>query len=176
MKKVIVLGGSTSKASINKRLAIYTATLLSETAYSILDLNDFKAPVYSIDEETEEGFSEGVEKLNVEFEKADGFIISLAEHNGSYAVAFKNLLDWLSRKEYKLFRNKPLLLLATSPGKRGGISVLNLATTVFPHLGAKITSSFSLPSFNENFKNEEIINKASEKQLKKLVKEFEKEI
>jgi len=176
MKNIIVFGGSTSKASINKQLVTYTASLLSETAYKVLDLNAFEAPLYSIDQEVAFGFSENVEALNNEFAKANGFIVSLAEHNGSYAVGFKNLLDWLSRKEQKLFRNKPVLILATSPGKRGGASVLNLATNVFPYLGANVTGSFSLPSFNENFKEGKIQDADLVSELKVLVEAFEKEL
>lgn len=176
MKNIVAFGGSTSKNSINKKLASYTATLLKECTHTVLDLNDYKVPIYSVDEEIEKGFSEDIERLNSEFEKADGFIISLAEHNGSYTAAFKNLLDWLSRKEYKLFRNKPVLLLATSPGKRGGASVLNLGITSFPHLGAKVTGSFSLPSFNENFKDNKVINETFINELVALVGEFEKEV
>lgn len=46
--------------------------------------------------------------------------------------------------------------MATSPGGRGGATVLKAAQAYFPFLGAKITDTFSLPSFYENFNNEEI--------------------
>ena len=55
------------------------------------------------------------------------------------------------RHQQKLWSEKPILLLATSPGGRGGATVLNAAATTFPHLGAQVVASFSLPSFFDNF-------------------------
>jgi chromate reductase len=54
--------------------------------------------------------------------------------------------------------DKPVFLMATSPGKRGGSSVLEHANNIFPYRGAVVASSYSLPSFNDNFK-EGIANK-----------------
>ena len=51
----------------------------------------------------------------------------------------------------KTFQEKPVLLLSTSPGPRGGSSVLEIAKNRFPFQGAIINGSFSLPSFNDNF-------------------------
>ena len=77
--------------------------------------------------------------------------MSLAEHNGSYSVAFKNVMDWASRLEGSLWQEKPMCLLATSPGGRGGRSVLDAALARFPRMGGKVVSSFSLPHFEDNF-------------------------
>jgi NAD(P)H-dependent FMN reductase len=44
-----------------------------------------------------------------------------------------------------------MLLLATSPGARGGATVLNAAAITFPYMGAKVVSCFSLPSYYQNF-------------------------
>lgn len=176
MKSILVFGGSTSRTSINKKLAIYAASLLENESYTVLDLNDYKVPIYSVDEEINSGIPEAVEILNHQFDNASGFILSLAEHNGSYTAAFKNLIDWVSRKNVKIFRNKPVLLLATSPGGRGAISVLNNATTVFPHFGATVSGTFSLPKFNEHFSDGKLVQQEHLDTLKKLVLAFEKEI
>ena len=82
---------------------------------------------------------------------ADLIVLSFAEHNGNYSTAFKNLLDWMSRINAKTFQEKEMLLLATSPGARGGSSVLDIATKRFPFQGGIVKGSFSLPSFYENF-------------------------
>jgi len=84
----------------------------------------------------------------------DAVVVSLAEHNGSYAAAFKNLYDWASRSEGKVWANRPMLLLATSPGGRGGATVLETALAKFPRMGADLRASFSLPSFYDNFSPE----------------------
>ena len=44
-----------------------------------------------------------------------------------------------------------MLLLATSPGGRGGKSVLELASNQIPRFGGEVIASISVPSFTENF-------------------------
>ena len=64
--------------------------------------------------------------------------------------------------------------MATSPGRGGGSWVLNIAKEAFPHYGANIVGTFSLPSFNENFdtKKMEISNPELDNQLKDIIKNF----
>ncbi len=176
MKKIITIGGSTSKKSINKQLAEYAGDLLKDVNLIKVDLNNFDMPLYSVDIENEQGFSQGVNELNEIFNTADGFVISLAEHNGAYSTAFKNAFDWLSRIEGKVWRNKPVLLLSSSPGGRGGQSVLEIALSRFPHMGANIVGSMTFPTFYENFKEGEIVNAELKDKLEGLVNLFEKEI
>jgi NAD(P)H-dependent FMN reductase len=78
-------------------------------------------------------------------------VISLSEHNGTYSAAFKNIFDWTSRVTGKVFQDKPLLLLATSNGARGGIAVLNSAIDRWKYMGGNIKASFNLPEFDKNF-------------------------
>lgn len=168
MKNIIALGGSNSKNSINKKLASYVASQIEDAQHTVIDLNDFDLPLYGIDTETENGIPEEAKRLNSLLETANGLVISLAEHNGSYSAAFKNAFDWLSRIDKKVWKDKPMLLMATSPGGRGGIGVLENAKMSFPHLGGNIIADFSLPSFYDNFsedglKNEELNANLNEK-------------
>ena len=106
----------------------------------------------------------------------DGYVVSLAEHNGSYAAAFKSILDWLSRINRSVFNDKPVLLMATSPGGRGGASVLLNASNYFPHAGASKVITFSFPNFFDNFKEGKITNKELNDVLLEKIKEFENNI
>ena len=45
--------------------------------------------------------------------------------------------------------------MATSPGGRGGATVLEAAKATFPRMGADLKATFSLPAFYENFSAEE---------------------
>tara|TARA_R110001583_G_scaffold177155_1_gene332154 strand:+ start:590 stop:1114 length:525 start_codon:yes stop_codon:yes gene_type:complete len=171
MKKILAFAGSNSTTSINKQLATYTASLVDEK-YDVADLNDYQLPIFSIDIEAE-GFPKAALKFNKLLSNYDGFVVSLAEHNGSYSAVFKNLFDWVSRIDRKVFKEKPVLLLATSPGARGGKSVLETAATTFPHMGANIVSTFSLPSFYDHFKNDEIQDPELKEGLLKAIKEFQ---
>ncbi|WP_299625333.1 NAD(P)H-dependent oxidoreductase [uncultured Tenacibaculum sp.] len=173
MGKVVAFAGSNSKNSINKELATFAASLLTNNEYKVLDLNDYELPLYSIDVELAGEFPEAAVQFNDELANSDAIIISLAEHNGSYTAAFKNLLDWVSRKDKTVFKNKPVLVLATSPGGRGGATVLNTALNSFPHFGADIKGSFSLPSFNDNFKDGKLVNEDLLKELSVAVQDLE---
>ena len=151
MKKIITLAGSNSKESINKKLANYAAKQIENIEIVSLDLNNFELPLYGIDLENESGIPNEAHRLFNSIHSADGLIISLAEHNGAYSTAFKNALDWMSRIDGKLWGQKPMLLMATSPGGRGGQTVLDAALGSFPHMGGNIVANFSLPSFYDNF-------------------------
>lgn len=151
MKKIIAFGASSSKQSINKQLATFAANQFQNASVEILDLNDYEMPVFSVDKEKENGIHPLAQEFYDKLGSADLIIISFAEHNGNYSTAFKNILDWTSRINAKTFQEKPMLLLATSPGARGGSSVLEIANKRFPFQGGIVKGSFSLPSFNENF-------------------------
>ena len=176
MKKIIAFGGSNSKNSINKKLATYAASLVEDVDVTVLDLNDFELPIYGIDLENENGIPKNAHRFLDFIRSSDGIVLSLAEHNGAYTVAFKNIFDWMSRIDGNLWSDKPMLLMAASPGGRGGQSVLEIAQGKFPRMGAKITSVFSLPSFHKNFSEGSIMDSELNKQLIQAVKEFSKAI
>ncbi|MEY2629782.1 MAG: hypothetical protein RLZZ469_678 [Bacteroidota bacterium] len=169
MKKILAFGGSSSRNSINKQLAIYTAGLFENATVEILDLNDYDMPVFSVDREKEDGIHPLAQEFYDKIGSVDLIVLSLAEHNGAYSAAFKNVLDWASRIDAKTFQQKPMLLLATSPGARDGASVLDIATKRFPFQGAELKGSFSLPSFYDNFKEGKIINLELEQTLQQIV-------
>ncbi len=177
MKKIIVFGASTSRSSINKKFASWAASLLKSVQLEILDLNDFEMPIYSIDRERENGIPKLALDFKNKIKEADAIIISLAEHNGSYTAAFKNITDWVSRIEKGTWADKPILLLSTSPGQRGAQGVLSAAINSFPYQGAKIIGSFSLPSFHQNFNEDKgIIDSNLKTQLKEQLKKLEIEL
>lgn len=173
MKKIIALGASNSKKSINKAFAIYAANKINNVEVQVLDLNDYPLPIYGIDEENENGIPENVKKFDQQIEGADGIVISMAEHNGSYTAAFKNVFDWLSRISQKVWKDKPILLLATSPGGRGGASILQTAKTSFPFFGGNVIADFSLPAFRKNFSDNEISNSEFKEQFAQKIQLFE---
>ena len=173
-KKIIAFGASSSKSSINKQLATYTANQFQNASVEVLDLNDYEMPVFSVDKEKENGIHPLAQEFYSKLGSADLILISFAEHNGNYSSAFKNILDWTSRINAKTFQEKPMLLLATSPGARGGSSVLDIATKRFPFQGGIVKGSFSLPSFNENFDAEKgITNEELKNQLLEIVNSIE---
>ncbi|MFD2725899.1 NADPH-dependent FMN reductase [Hyunsoonleella rubra] len=176
MKHIIAFAGSNSKNSINKHLAIYASGLVEGVAIDILDLNDFDLPLYGIDLENEKGIPEDAHKFLNLIKTSNGIVLSLAEHNGAYSTAFKNLFDWMSRIEGKTFFGKPMLLMATSPGGRGGASVLQIAEDRFPRHNANIVEVFSLPNFGTSFSEGKIVNPELDAELKNKVERFQSEL
>ncbi len=169
--KIIAFAGSNSKISINKALASHATTLFKNATVEILDLNDFEMPIFSVDLENQLGKLSQAQAFLDKIAEADFVVVSLAEHNGSYASVFKNIFDWCSRINPKVFQQKPMLLMATSPGARGGKSVLELAENAFPRYGAIIKGTFSLPNFNDNFDIEKgvISNNDFDSELNKVI-------
>lgn len=174
MKKIIAFAGSNSKNSINKQLAQYAAGLVDDVELSVLDLNDFELPLYGIDYEIDHGIPDNAHKFLEEIKSTDGIILSLAEHNGAYTSVFKNIFDWMSRIDGKLWSNKPMLLMATSLGSRGGATVLEIAKGRFSYMGGNIVAEFSLPSFIDNFSEGKLINDELSVILNKAVLALEK--
>ena len=172
--KIIAFGGSPSKNSINKKLATYAASLFENAEVEVLDLNDFEMPLFTVDIEPAIGKHPLAQTFLDKIASADILIISLAENNGNYSVAFKNVFDWCSRITAKVFQDKPMLLMATSPGARGGASVLEIAKKAFPFYGGNVKATFSLPNFDANFDTLKglISNADLDNQLKELVKNF----
>lgn len=173
MKRILAFGASTSSTSINKQFAHYAAHQIKEADLTLIDLNDFAVPMFSVDVENADGIPAAAERFNECIKSMDGIVVSLAEHNGNYAAAFKNLMDWISRINGKIWAGKKMFLLSTSPGGRGGKSVHEIASAAFPRFGAEITGTFSLPSFGDNFStegiNDEDLAKGFAEELAKFV-------
>lgn len=176
MKNVIAFAGSNSKNSINKQLVIYASSLVKNVNVRVLDLNDFDLPLYGIDYETEHGIPDTAKQFLEIIKSSDGIVLSLAEHNGAYSSAFKNLFDWMSRIDGKFWNEKPMLLMATSPGGRGGATVLEIAKGRFPYMGGNIVADFSLPSFGQNFSEAGIVDDVLKQNFDLAISNFEKAI
>ncbi len=160
--KLLAFAASSSSTSINKQLASYAASLVKGADIEILDLNDFEIPMFSEDKERELGQPEQAKNFFAKLGQADAIIISFAEHNGSYTAAYKNLFDWTSRIDQKLFQNKPMVLLATSPGPGGASSVLAAAKGSAPYFAGDVKATLSVPSFYENFDGDNQVLKNDE--------------
>lgn len=152
--KILAFSASSSRNSINKKLVTYAASLLNSTEIEILDINDYEMPLFSEDKERELGQPDAAKRFFNKIAAADALLISFAEHNGSYTAAYKNLYDWTSRIEPKVYQGKPMVMLATSPGPGGASSVLAAATASAPFAGGDVKANLSLASFYNVFDTE----------------------
>lgn len=156
MKKIIAIGASSSSKSINREFAEYAANAISiDKEVLVLDLNNYEMPIYSEDLHKKNGIPQEAIDFKKEIFEADSLVISLAEHNGSYTAAFKNIYDWISVIENDVWCSKPILLLSTSTGARGGLTVLKSACERFSLNYKYKIPNFCLPSFKENYRSSE---------------------
>ena len=149
--KVLAFGTSNSRNSINQKMARYAATQIDDADVTLLDIHNLEMPIYSEEREKESGIPAFAHDFYQAIGEADAVVISFAEYNGSYTSAYKNLFDWASRIDMKVYQDKPMIMLATSPGAGGAQSVLASAKASAPFFAADVKGALSLPNFFDNF-------------------------
>ncbi len=152
--KIIAFAATSSRKSINKQLVSHAGSLVENAQVEVLDINDYEMPLFSEDREAELGKPQLAQDFIDKIASADALVIGFAEHNGSYTAAYKNLFDWSSRTLQKVYQNKPLVLLSTSPGPGGAATVLAAAVNSAPYFAGDVKAHLSVPSFYDNFDSE----------------------
>lgn len=150
MASILAFAGSNSSTSINYRLLKYTSKVIDRDV-DLLNMANHTFPMYGEDRENQLGFPEAIIELKKRITEADALIISVNEHNSGVSAYFKNILDWLSRVDRNYLENTKVLLMSTSPGKRGGLSAQEYVKQALPRVGANLVSTFTLPSFHSSF-------------------------
>jgi chromate reductase len=154
--KLLAFAATTSTDSINKQVVAHATRLLEgglveDVTVETIDLNDFEMPIYSADRETADGVPPQAQDFFDKIGAADAVLVSFAEHNGFYTSAYKNIFDWASRIDMKVYQNTPAVMFSTSVGPGGGSNVLNTAVMSGQFFGYDVKASMSIPSFHENF-------------------------
>lgn len=176
MKKILAIGASNSKNSINTIFAGYIANQLENSEVTVLDWSKMTLPLYSSDLEAETGIPENAHRFKQLITDADAVVLSLAEHNSLPTAAFKNLWDWTSRIEKEFWANKPIFLASASPGGRGGANVHRVIKELMPHFGGNVQAEFSLGLFYQKFENNELNDDAIKAELTSKIEAFNKSI
>ena len=117
--KLLGLSGSIRKASTNTIILRSLAERLgAKASMTVFPLND--VPVYNGDLEGEH-LPDAVRALKAAITEADGLILCAPEYNHGIPGMLKNALDWASRPVFvSPLRDKPVLLMTSSPGYVGG--------------------------------------------------------
>lgn len=170
-RKILAFAASNSSKSINRQLVEYAATLIEAAEIETLDIHDFEMPLYRADREEADGIPQLAHDFLARIKAADALIISIAEHNGAYSAAFKNLFDWCSRVGREVWQGKPMVLLSASPGTGGAARALGIAESAAPHFGGNVKGTLSVPNFYEAFdvENGRLVDKKSTRELRKLL-------
>lgn len=154
--KILAFAATNHRQSINAKLVqaaidLYKVEYDSGVEVDFLDLNDFEMPLFSIERLQAGGVPTEAQTFFNKITEADAVIVSFAEHNGNFTAVYKNLFDWASRIDMKVYQDTPAIFLATSPGSMGGGNVLRTAMGGAQFIGANVVGSLSVPKFPENF-------------------------
>lgn len=167
--KILAFAASNHSASINRALVGYAAARLNaahpEAQIETLDLNDFEMPIYSIDRETAGGIPAEARAFYDKIGAADAVLVSFAEHNGFVTAAWKNIFDWMSRIDMKVWQDKPMVMLAASPGPRAGAGVLASQEMLAPHFGADLRGKHGVGSWGEAWDGAQLVREADRQAL-----------
>ncbi len=147
--KILAFAASNSRNSINRALIDFALSRLQEShlhgaEIEVLDLNDFEMPIYSPDREREDGIHALAQAFYDKIGASDAVLVSFAEYNGFVTSAWKNIFDWMSRIEMKLWQGKPVVMLAATPGRRAGANVLESQKLLAPHYGADLRGTLGV--------------------------------
>lgn len=177
MKNILAFSGSNSPTSINHQLILNVTKRLQDHKVEVIELRELNIPLYSIVLE-KEGIPKDVKFLYEKIIENHALVISVNEYNANVSGFFKNVVDWLSRVDRKFLAGKKMLLMSTSPGRRGGASALEYVNNQFPRFGGEVIQSFSLPQFYENVDSEKniIVNEIQELGVQDVVSSFSHEI
>jgi chromate reductase, NAD(P)H dehydrogenase (quinone) len=133
--QLLIIAGSARSGSLNRKLAA-TAGRMAVTHGVVVteyDLRGLQLPVYDGDLEAASGVPAGAGQLRGAIERADAVLMVTPEYNGFPTPLVINAFDWLSRipateqqrSGLAVTTNKPVALLAASPGPLGGLRSMN---------------------------------------------------
>ncbi|ADI38617.1 NADPH-dependent FMN reductase [Waddlia chondrophila 2032/99] len=160
--KIIAMAGSMRAGSWNKKLVRIAAAGARKAGaeVTILDLSDYRLPLYDGDLEEAEGVPDKAKALKKLFAEHDGFLFSSPEYNSSISGTFKNMIDWISRPEkgepsLVAFKGKSAALMSASIGALGGLRGLVHVRAILGNIGVlvlpdQVAISSSQEAFNED--------------------------
>jgi chromate reductase, NAD(P)H dehydrogenase (quinone) len=127
--KLLLIAGSARTGALSVKLRD-AARAVADTAgaeTSVLDLRALALPLYDGDIEASQGVPGGAATLRDAMAAHDALVIVAPEYNGFPTPLLINAFDWLSRLKDGLAAtaDKPVALLASSPGALGGLRSLN---------------------------------------------------
>jgi chromate reductase, NAD(P)H dehydrogenase (quinone) len=118
MRKPVLLTmcGSLRKASYNRMLVREAVRSFgpAEVIEGNLDL-----PLYNGDVE-DAGLPRDVRTLMDQTRRADALVIGAPEYNKGISGVLKNAIDWLSRANPSILKDKPAVILSAAAGRSGG--------------------------------------------------------
>jgi chromate reductase, NAD(P)H dehydrogenase (quinone) len=127
--KLLLIAGSARQGALSARLrdAARAVADAAGAETSVLDLRALALPLYDGDIEASQGVPASAQTLRDAIAAHDAIVIVTPEYNGFPTPLMINAFDWLSRLKDGIATttDKPVALLASSPGALGGLRSLN---------------------------------------------------
>ena len=149
MTSILIFAGSARQGAFSKQLAAAATTLIAGEGGkpTFIDLADFDVPIYNADIEDRAGIPQPVIDFRRIVAAHDGMMIATPEYNGFVTPLLLNMLCWASRPSPSddfgaVFQGRPVALMASSPGRLGGIRVIPRLRDVVAELGMVAVPGF----------------------------------
>lgn len=117
MPTLLTISGSLRTGSFNRKLL--RAAVDSFGPAEVIEA-DIRLPLYDGDLEEAEGIPAEVQTLADQIRQADAIVISSPEYNKGIPGVLKNALDWISRVEGSVMKDKPTVVVSAAAGRTGG--------------------------------------------------------
>lgn len=115
--KLLTISGSLRKGSYNRMLLKAAIEAFGEAEVTEANIH---LPLYDGDLEEAEGIPASVQKLADQIKATDAIVISSPEYNKGIPGVLKNALDWISRVEGAVLKDKPTVVISAAAGRTGG--------------------------------------------------------
>jgi len=154
MTSILIFAGSARQGAYSKQLAAVATSLVSGVGGkpTLVDLADFEVPIYNADLEARSGIPQPVIDFRHLVASHDGMMIATPEYNGFMTPLLLNMLCWASRPSPgddfgTVFQGLPVALIASSPGRLGGVRAIPRLRDVVAELGMVVVPGFvAVPS------------------------------
>lgn len=146
--------GSSRKDSFNQKTldCVVNALQAKGETVKVINLSDFKQPIYNGDEESASGLPEATVRLQTLLHEHDALLIGCPEYNGFMTPLLINTIDWTTRSceatpDLSCFAGKPVLITCSSPGPGGGMRAATHLKTMLLGIGSIVSpDNFMVPS------------------------------
>ena len=168
MIKLLGLCGSLRKESFNRMLLYEAIKISKKCEFEEIEL---ELPLYNSDIQNN-GFPEKVKNLSESILNCDGIIIVSPEYNKGVSGVLKNALDWTSRINRDLWKEKPVVIMSVASGRSGGETGQFMLRSCMIPLGARVVSKpiLCVANGSEQFdENRKLISQKYKNSLRELM-------
>ncbi len=179
MTSILIFAGSARQDAFSKQLAVAATTLVAGEGGkpTLIDLADFEVPLYNADLETATGIPQPVIDFRRLVASHAGMIIATPEYNGFVTPLLLNMLCWAPRPLPShdfgaVFQGRPVALMASSPGRLGGVRVIPRLRDVVAELGMIPVPGFlTVPAAGSAFTEQgRFVDRQTEDEIVSLVR------